>query len=117
MRMRKSKQKVLLPFLNLLKTLKPANRVILLSHLDDKTRDVLYETINSVLKSDSVPMRKRMFLRSKLWPFKEDLRYLANKKRTRKQKRSKLTQMGGAPLGYIVSTAIPLLLNLYTSSK
>ena len=113
--MRKSQKKVLLPLLSLLKGMRSSQRVILLSHLDDKTRDALYQTINSVLKSEAVPARKRMFLRSKLLPFKADLRYLASRRKTSSQKKKKLTQMGGAPLGYILATAIPLLLNLYQS--
>ena len=113
--MRKSQKKVVLPLLALLKGMKSSQRVILLSHLDDKTRDALYQTINSVLKSDSVPARKRIFLRTKLLPFKAELRFLASRTKTPSQKRKKLTQMGGAPLGYILATAIPLLLNLYST--
>jgi hypothetical protein len=113
--MRKSQRKIVLPLLGLLKGMKSSQRVILLSHLDDKTRDALYQTINSVLKSETVPARKRLFLRTKLLPFKSELRYLASKTKTSSQKRKKLTQMGGAPLGYILATAIPLLLNLYST--
>ena len=111
--MRSKQKKVLLPLLNTLKSLKPDQRVILLSHLDDKTRDQLYETINAVMTSESVPMRKRLFLKSKLSPFKTDFRFLTNRRAAPASKKRRLLQMGGAPMGVILRTAVPLLLNLY----
>ena len=111
--MRSKQKKVLLPLLNTLKSLKSDQRVILLSHLDDKTRDQLYETINAVMTSPSVPMRKRLFLKSKLSPFKTDFRFLVNRRAAPASKKRRLLQMGGAPMGVILRTAVPLLLNLY----
>lgn len=111
--MKSKTKKVLLPLLGVLKKLPSSDRVILMSHLDDKTRDTLYETIAHVLRSPSVPMRKKLFLKSKLGPFKKHLRFLADKRKPSKLKKNRLTQMGGAPMGYVLRTAVPLLLNLY----
>ena len=84
-----------------------------MSHLDDVSRDALYETINKVLTSNSVPLRKRQYLKSKLMPFKNDLRFLADRRKSSTFKKKKLTQMGGAPMGVLLRTAVPLMLNLY----
>ncbi len=103
-----------MPLLHVLRSLKPEKRVILLAHLDDGTRDRLYETISHVLRSDKVPFAKRLFLKSKLGPFKKDLRYLADTRRTSTQKKRRLAQIGGGPMTHVLGTAISLLLNLYS---
>lgn len=94
--------------------MKPEHRMIMLAHLDDKTRDGIYETITHVLKSDAVPFRKRLFLKSKLAPHKKELRYLADRKKGPVQKRRKLAQIGGGPMTHVLKTAIPLLLNIFS---
>jgi hypothetical protein len=111
--MRRHQKKVLLPFLHVLKTIKPRDRTIILAHLDDVTRDALYETIANVLSTPKLPMRKRLFLKSKLQPYKADLRFLADKKNSSSKKKKKLTQMGGGAIGHVLGTAVPLLLNLF----
>ena len=111
--MHSRRKRFLLPLLSILKRIKPSERIIIMSHIDDVTRDALYETINHVLTSESIPLRKRLLLKAKLTPFKNDFRFLTSKKRSSVAKKKKLTMMGGAPLGYVVKTAIPLLLDLY----
>lgn len=106
-------KKVLLPLLEVLKTVKPDQRVILLAHLDDKTRDLLYQTIQRVLTSDRIPFRKRLFLKSKLNNYKHDLRYLADQRKSPGAKKRKLAQVGAGPMTYILRAAIPLLLNVF----
>ena len=112
-KLRVSHKKVMLPLLNVLRNMTADHRQILLAHLDDKTRDGLYETISHVLRSNKVPFAKRLFLKSKLSPYKKDLRYLSNPKRTGAQKRKRLTQVGAGPMSHILKAAIPLLLNLF----
>ena len=104
----------MLPLLHVLRTIRPEQRVILLAHFDDQTRDALYATIGQVLKSNKVPIRNRLLLKAKLFAHKDKLRYLADKKKTSTSKRRKLAQIGGSPMKYILKTAIPLLLNLFT---
>lgn len=106
-------KKVLLPLLHVLKSIQPQQRQILLAHFDDATRDLLYATIAEVLRSSRVPFQKRLFLRAKLSPYKNDLRYLNSPKKTKEQKRKKLQQLGAGPVNHIFRTAIPLLLNLF----
>jgi hypothetical protein len=108
------KKRVLLPLLQVLKSMKPEYRVIILSHLDDETRDSLYETITDVLNSDRVPFRRRLYLKSKLSPYKDHLRYLADRnKNSGYGKKKRLAQVGGGPMSHVLKTAIPLLLNIF----
>lgn len=110
-----SRRKLVLPLLGVLKKLNSSERVIILSHLDSVSRDKLYETINLVLSSSSnLPANKKRQLRKKLWNYRDDLRFLSRKKRSPREKRRRLLQMGGNPMGYLLKTAIPLLLNLYS---
>jgi hypothetical protein len=113
---RNTKKGVLLPLLHVLKSLKPDYRVIILSHLDDATRDAIYKTITQVLSSDKVPAKRRLYLKSRLSPYKNHLRYLATckpGKRCQHLKKKRLTQIGGGPMSHVLKTAIPLLLNLF----
>jgi hypothetical protein len=112
--MKKSEKTVLLPLLQVLQTIKPEHRMILLAHFDDKTSDSLYATITQVLKSNKVPIAKRLLLKSKLTPYKKDFRYLNDKKKSGTQKKKRLTQLGGGPMTHVLKTAIPLLLNMFT---
>ena len=110
----KRSKKVVLPLLTALRSVPPNLRVILLSHLDNSTRDRLYETISHVLKSNRVPFAKKLFLKSKLLPYKDQLRFLADKKKSSRSKKQRLAQIGGGPMTHVLGTAIPLLLNLYS---
>jgi hypothetical protein len=110
---RGGKKSVVLPLLHVLKSVKPEHRVILLAHLDDPSRDALYEAINRVLKSDKLPARRRRFLKSKLEPYKDHLRYLADASKSPARKKKRLTQIGGGPMTYVLRDAVPLLLDLF----
>ena len=109
----KRSRRVVLPLLNALRSLEPDKRVIILSHLDDVAKDHLYETIAHVIRSDKVPFEKRLFLKKKLGPYKDQLRFITSRKNV-KQKSRKLAQIGGGPMTHLLGTAIPLLLNLYS---
>lgn len=103
----------LIPLLHVLNTLKPEHRIILLAHFDDKTRDGLYQTIQKVLVSDRMPLRKRLFLKTKLAPYKREFLQLARDARSNVKKKKTLTQVGGSPMRYVLQAAIPLLLNTF----
>lgn len=104
---------VALPLLYVLKSMRPEHRVIVLAHLDDETRDLLYKTINRVLSSDRVPIRRRLLLGERLKPYKKQLRQLADEKRSPATKRRRLTQLGGGPMSCVLREAIPLLMHLF----
>lgn len=112
--MTRRKQKAdLLPLLNVLKSLKSDDRVIILAHLDDETRDGLYATISAVLKSDKVPIETKLLLHRRLRNHREPLSHLISDKTSSKIKKQKLTQLGGGPMKLILQTALPLLLHLF----
>lgn len=110
-------RKVILPLLNALRSIPHNQRVILLAHLSDSTRDHLYEAIARVLRSERVPFAKRLFLKSKLAPYRHQLRYLANERASPVRKRRALAQIGGGPMKHILGTAIPLMLNLFPKAR
>ncbi len=108
-----SRKSSLIPLLHVLKSLKSADRVIILAHLDDHTRDAIYKTVSNVLKSKRVPIQNRIHLRDNLGSFKSDFRCLISKDSSSVQKKKKLTQLGGNPLSLILDTALPLMLDLF----
>lgn len=112
-KMNKKKKKIILPLLHTLKSLKPEQRIIVLAHLNDETKDVLYQTIMWVLRGDKLPPGSRKYLQKKLLPFKKDLRYLGTAEKSPRVKQKKLMQVGGGPLKHVLSIAIPLLLDTF----
>lgn len=108
-----ARRRAMIPLLSVLKSMRPEHRIVVLAHLDDATRDAIYETITDVLQSDKVPIQRRLFLRSKLADHRSDLRYLTDKKRSKIGKKKKLTQVGGAPMYHVLRAALPLMLQLY----
>lgn len=106
------RKKELLPLLSALRSMKPDHRVIVLSHFDDKTKDAIYATITNVLTSKKIPIEDRLNLKSRLCKHKDDLRVITCKHKSHCQKRKKLAQVGGGPMGHVLNQAIPLLLDL-----
>ncbi len=109
MRLRSRRVRQFLPFLAVLQRMRPEHRVIILSHLDDATRDQLYETIRYVLRSDRVPFRRRLFLHSKLADHQKDLCYLTDRSKTSALKKKRLLQMGSGALSHVLRVAVPAL--------
>lgn len=103
----------LVPLLNALKCVNSKDRIILLAHLDDKTRDDLYLTITSVLRSNKLPIETKLALKKKLHPHKDSLRCLITKGESKDIKKKKLAQIGGSPMKILLNTAVPLMLGLF----
>ena len=112
--MNRRRQKTqLIPLVNVLKSLKASDRVIILAHLDDVTRDDLCVTVNSVLKSEKVPIETRLKLQQKLRGHSDCLKHIASDTASPNTKRKKLTQLGGGPMKLILQAALPMMLNLF----
>ena len=107
------RKKEVIPLLNVLKSMNSTDRIIILAHLDDKTRDDLYLTIDSVLKSEKVPIQAKLNLHKKLHHHKGHLKQLTNKTISKQTKKKKLIQIGGNPLKIILNVALPLMLDLF----
>lgn len=110
----KKKLQHVLPMLDTLKKVSSKQRPILLSHFDDASCSAIYETVHNVIHNPKVNSKCQKRLKKSLYPYKKDLRYLANKKHSNKSKKKRLIRMGGFPIGAVLSAAIPLLLNLLT---
>ncbi len=111
--MAKSKKalKKILPFLQVLKDIKPVQRKILLAHLDDQSLNNICEATSNVLHNPNLTSKQKTRLRRYLNPHKSSIRYLSRKKTTVKNKKKKLFEIGGNPLAFILSAAIPLLID------
>ena len=109
-------KKSILPFLNILRKLSSEDRVIILAHLDDQTKDIIYKTVNFVLRNKTLPIADRILLKKKLFPYKKDLRYVSQRNiGGGGGKSSRLFRIGGEPLGAVLDKAVPLLLNLFST--
>ena len=115
--MKREQKRIILPLLDLLQSLPPERMRIFISHLDDKTRDQLYETVMLSLTSSKIPFRKRLFLKTKLAPFRQHLTVLASRRASPSAKKTKLAQIGGAPMKYVLRLAIPVLLGTFRQNK
>ena len=102
-----------LPFLHVLNSMKPEHRIILFEHLDDVSRDRIYHLVTRVLTSTKVPMRKRMFLKSKLSDDKDTLRTVMNPKKSTARKAAALCSIGGGTMTHVLRAALPMVMNLY----
>ncbi len=105
--------RMLVPLLEALRTMKPAHRIIVLSHLSSTAQDHLYATIAKVLTSKRVPDKKRGQLKKKLEPYKKLLRKLADRSSSVRTKKRLLPQIGAGPLTHVLSTAVPLILQTF----
>ena len=111
--MRRRNTAEILPLLEALKSMKPHLRVIVLSHLDDKTRDRLYEAITKVLQSGTkMSDRERRYLTRRLSPYKTQFRVLTAKNKTKRAKKKVLAQVGAGPMSLVLRSGIPLLLRM-----
>jgi hypothetical protein len=110
---RKEKARKVLPLLRVLQDFKPkSRRSILLSHLDDESCEALYEAVANVMLSDRIHPTVRAKLKRILNRNREPLTILSDKEADPALKKRHLTQMGGGVLSLILSTAIPLLVDL-----
>lgn len=92
--------------------MKPHLRVIVVSHLNDKTKDGLYKTVTHVLRTKKMPIEERLKLRSKLGPYKNEFRHLSQRNASKRSKEQVLAQLGAGPMTHVIKSAIPLLLDL-----
>ncbi len=111
--MKRSELVVYLPLYNALRKMKPDERVIVMSHFDDRTRDAIYRTVTEVLRSRSLAPQRRRNLARKLEAYKNEFRYLMDKRKGAVGKKRRLAQVGGAPMTSVLSTAVSMLSELF----
>ncbi len=103
-----------LPLIQVLKEIKPYQRQIVVDHLDDDACQSLGFCVSTVLsQGNSLINRKQVKCCVKA--NKSTIKNIIKSPKTKKQRQAKkhaLAAFGGGPLALILSTAIPLLLNL-----
>ena len=109
----KQRKGELIPLLEVLRSLKSSDRIIILAHLDEETRDALSSTIASVLKSEKVPVETRLGLQKKLHRHGDSLSCVVDHAASGKERRRTLSQLGGGPMKVLLNAALPLLLDLF----
>ena len=109
---KRAKLQKVLPFLQAIKNLNPAHRSVLMNHLDDDSWDLLFQTVSNVISNPLIPGKRKLHLKRQLSRYKAPLRHIANKNASKSSRKKKMLQMGGNPLALILSTAIPLLLDI-----
>jgi len=111
--MKKAEAKKTLELLELVKSIRPTKqRATLLKYLNEEGCERMYQTVANVLKNSKLDTKKREKLKCTLLPHKNTLRYLAKKSKSKSLKKRKLEQLGGFPLTAILTTAIPLLIEV-----
>jgi hypothetical protein len=98
-----------LPLLDVLKRASHGQSCILLAHLDEEGCNAVYDCVAIVLSGKNISKRKRSSLLRILEADRQNLRFIANPKKSLRQKRKKLTQVGGS-IKHILTSAIPILL-------
>lgn len=103
-----------LPLIQVLKKLKHYERQIIVDHLDDKACRSLKKCLQTVLKQgQKVPESERSKLSRCFKRHKPLFTKLLSEGGGGCRDKRTLARLGGNPLALILSTAIPLLLNLF----
>lgn len=101
----------IIPLLHVLRSVNSDYRIIILSHLDDLTRDRIYEALTKVLTNDKLSFSQKLELKKKLGKHRHDLRCLMDTRKSAKVKKKKLLQMGGGPMSNVLSATFSHLLD------
>lgn len=106
-RISRKKLQTAYPLVKLLLRLNSQDRQHLLQYLNSEACDVICECIHNSITNKDLKCRKSLCEKTK--SEKDTIRYLVNPKHKVDIKRKKLVQIGGNPLGLILSVALPLL--------
>ena len=117
-RMRYQDLKTCIPFIHAIKSVPSKYRPIILDHLDNNSREILYATIEKVVKAKPETHTKGVVKKVKKYCglHKDKFRYLSKVKGSSLRKKKILSQVGGFPLAAILSTAVPILID-YISKR
>ena len=99
-----------LPYLQILAKSKPKLRKILIENVPESVITAIYECCLNTLKG-VIPLTQRQ--KRRLAPYKTHLRTLANRKVSRKRKKTYLTQRGGSILTALLPPALGVLGSLF----
>ena len=118
--MKLKRKRVLLPLLNILKSLPAPKRSVLISYLNHDTLDGLYELIIDLNRSSKIPFHIRYKLAKKLRSSCDDFDCMIrgaekkpHKKPSPKVQMRRLIHLGGSPMADMYKVAVPYLLNVF----
>ena len=114
----KNRFKEFLPLLNVLRKLHPDNRSIIIDSLEGSHVNNICHCINKVLRCGSLTKKKKSLFRNRLSPYKSLIREIDRCRVSKKRKiLGVLNQKGSGVLSLLLTTAIPLILDLIISKS
>lgn len=108
MSINKRKFRKCMPLLKILNKISEEDRKNIISFLNDEGCEVLINCIQNTLYNPKL-IKATKPLRASLIKHKTDFANLLKPKKSVKQKKLRLVQVGGNPLGTILSTLLPIL--------
>ena len=105
-----------IPFLSVLSDLSPKQRSIIVGHLDAPSCKVICEVVAGLATSRNLTARQKSKLKKLYAVHKKCFQDVKKKKCSARVRRKRLGEVGGFPLGAILATAVPLLVQLVSSA-
>jgi len=112
--MKRTKLKKIVPFIKTMSKLRKNDLTNVLSHLDDDGVNMLCECIYNCISGNKLSTQKQKKLKRALRGKKHLYRYLSKKGNSLRVKRKLLPQIGGA-LPLILTTVLPVVVDLISS--
>jgi hypothetical protein len=111
------KLKKAFPLLKVLSKLPDQDRTTLIEYLNGDATNALCECVHNAINNRQISGRHQLC--SKALRSKDDLRYISKNhtKSKQKHKLKKLIQVGGSPIGLILSAVLPLLASALFKKK
>lgn len=115
--MKRQAVKKYVPLMKIIKKLNNDEKRVLVKHLDGKSIECLSCVFRNAIANPTLSEEQQKHLRQKLWDKRNDVRFIANTKKSTDAKRRRLSQLGGNLLGLIIGQLLPLVTSLLTSKK
>lgn len=115
--MKRQEVKKYIPLLKIIKKLKNDEKRVLVKHLDSRSIECLSCVFRNAIANPTLGAEQQEHLRQRLWDKRNDVRFIANAKKSADAKKRRLSQLGGNLLGLIIGQLLPLVASLLTSKK
>ncbi len=99
----------LYPLIELLSRLCDKDRVIVLEYLNCDGCTAMYECIMNGLHNKAIPKEDRKKIRNAIQSQEKEFKYFQKKNGSKLKKRKELVKVGGAGVGLILESLLPLL--------
>ena len=105
-----------IPFLSVLSELGPKQRSIIVGHLDGPSCKVISKVVVGLANSRNLTAKQKSKLKRLYAVHKKCFQDVKTDKTSARLRRKRLGKVGGFPLGAILATAVPLLVQLLVGS-